>query len=60
MFTSCGSPIVYLLGIEENRKKTKLILKSKIEVFENKLYKCPKISDEENVRPIPIMTNNWI
>ena len=60
MIVYCGSPIVYLLGIEENRKKTKIIIMSKIRVFENKVHKCPKVIHEENKKCFPIMTNNWI
>ena len=51
MFVYCGPPIVYLLGIEENRKKTQIILKSKIGVFENKVYKSSKVIHEENIQP---------
>ena len=31
--TSCGTPIVYFIGIEENRTKTREFLRSNIENF---------------------------
>ena len=33
---SVGSPIVYFMGIEENRKTAKQVFKSRIRIFEKK------------------------
>ena len=67
LVVSCGSPMVYLLGMEENRKKTKEMFRSKIEVFEKKkkqeviLEKTTKskAKRELNEPPFPIV-NGWI
>ena len=57
---SCGSPLVYWLGIEENRKKTKEMFRSKIEVFETKKIKRSKTNHETNEQPFPVIVNGWI
>ena len=56
---SCGSPLVYLLGMEENRRKTKLIFRSKIEVFYKNKTNNSEAKHESNQQPFPIV-NGWI
>ena len=69
---SCGSPIVYLMGIEENRKNTKKLLKLKLEIFDKKESTSEEVNqnpDEVNQHPEevhqhpelePPMINNWM
>ena len=59
LILSCGSPLIYLLGIEENRKKTQALLKSKIEIFEKKKTRSPKDMTESNQQP-STLRNNWM
>ena len=51
---------MYLFGIEENRKKAKLTIKSKIRIHEKNEIKRSMSINEDTKHPIPIMTNNWI
>ena len=55
--TSCGSPLVYLVGIEENRKKLKKLLKSNLEARE---ARSEEVSQHPELVPIPPMLNNWM
>ena len=36
LFTSCGTPLVYYLGIEENRRLAREYFNSRIRIFKNK------------------------
>ena len=56
---SCGSPLVYLLGMEENRRKTQLIFRSKIELFYKNKTNNSEAKHESNQQPFPIV-NGWI
>ena len=50
---SCGSPIVYLMGIEKNRKNAKNLLISKLEIFDK------KESTREEVNQHPAEVNQY-
>ena len=39
LVNSCGTPLIYFLGIEDNRKKVKMDFVSKITVISKKLPK---------------------
>ena len=56
---SCGSPLVYLMGIEENRKNAKKLLKSNLEVFDKEKSNSEEVNQHPELEP-PRMTNNWM
>ena len=56
---SCGSPLVYLMGIEENRKNAKKLLKSNLEVFDKKKSNSEEVNQHPEIEP-PRMINNWM
>ena len=53
---ACGSPLVYLFGIEENRKNLKKLLKSNLEASD----KMENREASQHPEQVPPMINNWI
>ena len=44
LVTSCGAPLVYYLGIEDNRRKAREYFQSRIRIFRKKVAPAPPIS----------------
>ena len=41
LVTSCGTPLVYYLGIEDNRQKAREYFQSRIRIFRKKVAPAP-------------------
>ena len=48
LITSCGAPLVYYLGIEDNRLKAREYFQSRIRIFRKKVAPMPPALDKDD------------